>query len=68
MKTYEVTLPIVGIAFLTVEAESEEDAISKAIDEVSMEHIEEWDALRRITSGNVLYASRNEAEAVEIED
>lgn len=67
MKTYEVTLPIAGIAYITVQAESEEDAIAKAMEEVSRDDIEEWEAFERIVSGNVLHAPINDAEAVEID-
>jgi hypothetical protein len=67
MKTYEVTLPIAGVAYLTVVADSEEDAISKAMEEVSQDDIEEWSSYRRIVSGNVLHPSHNEATADEIE-
>ena len=68
MKTYEVTLPIAGVAFLTVEAESEEQAIGIAMNECSQENIEEWSAYRNIVSGNVLYAPYNEAVAQQVSD
>lgn len=63
MKTYEVTLPIAGIAFMTVQANSEEEAIDIALGEVSQDDIEEWEAYRKISSGNVLYIRQNEASA-----
>lgn len=68
MKTYEVTLPIAGVAYLTIQAESEEEAVSKAMDEVVQTDIEEWSSYRRISSGNVLHVSHNEAYAEEIAD
>jgi len=65
MKTYTVKVPIVGVAYIDVEAENEEDAITKAIDEIEYDHVEEWEAVRRITQGNILYATHNEASAEE---
>jgi hypothetical protein len=55
-KTYEVTLPITGIAYLTIEAESEDEAIETALNEVMIDHIEMWEAVRDINRGNVCYA------------
>lgn len=55
MKTYSVVIPIAGHAFLDVEAESEEDAIDKAIDEVTIDNIEQWEGLRRFNEGNFCY-------------
>lgn len=58
MKTYEVKLPITGWALVEVEAESEADAIKAAFDEVTLKHVEEWEAVERIVAGNVVYALR----------
>ena len=66
-KEYEVTLPITGKAYLTVVADSEEEAIQIALGEVLFDHIEEWEAVERINEGNVCYAMRPwQAEAVEM--
>lgn len=65
-KEYEVELPVVGVAYVTVIADSEEEAISKALDECASEHLETWNAMRRIVAGNVFYGDRNEASATEI--
>lgn len=54
-KTYSVTIPIAGHAFLTVEADSEEQAIEKAFEVVSLNDVEEWEALRKFNSGNVCH-------------
>lgn len=62
---YEVTLPIAGHAFLTVEADSEEDAIEKAMEIVTIEMIEQWEPLEQFNTGNVCYCPQPwEAEAV----
>lgn len=56
MKTYEVTLPITGIAYVTVEAESEDEAIEMAMGQVEQSDIESWEAIRHVTRGNACYA------------
>lgn len=56
MNTYEVTIPIFGHAYLTVQADSEEEAIELAMDEASPDHVEGWEALRELNRGNVCYA------------
>jgi hypothetical protein len=70
MATFNVCLPITGIIWVTVEAEDEDDAIDEALgsDQLETSNIAEWEALRRICSGNVLHAQLNEAYAVEEEE
>jgi hypothetical protein len=58
MKTYYVTLPIAGHAFITVEAESEDAAIDAALNEVTIEHLESWEAIPHFNQGNVCYCPR----------
>lgn len=66
MKTYNVTLPIGGHAFLTVEANSEEEAIDAAMNEVTLQHLEDWEVLTQVNRGNVCYfPSPWQAEAIE---
>lgn len=68
MKTYNVTLPIAGHCYLTVEANSEKEAINKAFDEVTIDHLESWEALHQFNQGNVCYCPQPwnaEAEAEE---
>jgi hypothetical protein len=62
---FQVTLPVAGTAFITVLAESEEDAIEQALDTVTLDHLEEWEALRQIVRGNVCYAPTWDADAVD---
>jgi hypothetical protein len=63
---YNVVLPIAGHAYLTVEADSPEEAIEKAMDEVTINDIEELEALKQFNQGNVCYCpSPWEAEAEE---
>lgn len=56
MRIYSVTLPITGVAYVDVEAESEEEAILKAFDECTIENIDLWEPLRRVNQGNICYA------------
>ena len=64
MKEYNVVLPIAGHAYVTVEAESSEDAIEKAMEIVTIDNVEEWEALEQFNQGNVCYCpSPWEAEA-----
>lgn len=71
-RIYSVTLPIAGHAYLEVEAESEEAAIDEALDKVTFDHIESWEALAQFHQGNVCYCPRPwEADAIdcgEVED
>lgn len=67
-KTYSVTLPVSGTAVVEVEADSEEDAIDKALDSVTNKDLETWEALRRIVMGNVFCGQQNEAEAILIDE
>ena len=66
MKTYSVILPITGVAYLEIEAETEAEALEKAFDNVTLKDVEEWEAHKRIVSGNVLHASQNEYEVTEM--
>lgn len=66
MKEYNVSLPVTGILHKTVEAESKEEAITKALEsELTYEDIESWDTHRIICRGNVFGGELNEAYAEE---
>lgn len=65
MKTYTVTVPIAGHAIITVEAESEEDAIHEALNTVTVDDLESWEAVEQFNQGNVCYCPQPwEAEAI----
>lgn len=70
MATFSVCLPITGIIWVEVEADDEESAIEAAFhsDSLNNENIEEWEAHRRICTGNILHAQLNEAYAVKEEE
>lgn len=63
MPKYSVTVPFTGYAVVDVEAPTEAEAIDKALGEVSLDDIEEWETHEQITEGNVCHAARNRAEA-----
>lgn len=52
---YQVTIPIAGHAFLTVEADSEEEAIELAMGEVTIDDFEGWEPVETFIQGNVCY-------------
>jgi hypothetical protein len=64
-KIYQVSVPITGIAFIQVAADSEEEAIEAAIGEITIDNIEEWSGHEHIVAGNIFYGMQNEAEAIE---
>lgn len=53
-REYNVILPIAGHAYVTVEAESEEEAIEKAFEVEKFDEIE-WEMLEQFNRGNVCY-------------
>jgi hypothetical protein len=68
-KQWDVVIPIAGHVYKTVEADSAEEAIEKAMGEVSIDDIGEWEALERFNQGNVCYCpSPWEADATEVEE
>jgi hypothetical protein len=66
MAEYNVTIPIAGHVYKTVEADSEEAAIEKAMEELTVADIGDWEPLMQFNRGNVCYCpSPWEAEAEE---
>jgi len=55
MKKYGVLVPIAGHCYVEVEAESETQAKSLAFENVTLDEIEDWDALEEFNKGNVCY-------------
>ena len=69
MGTWNVTLPISGVIYTTVKADSEKEAIDKALEgEYTYEDIETWETHKHIVQGNVCYAVQWSAEAEEEPD
>lgn len=65
MKEYLVTIPITGVAVITVQAETAEEAIAIGIDNVTLDNIEDWNPVEKIVTGNVFNGIQNEADAEE---
>ena len=64
MAEYNVTIPIAGHIYKTVEADSEAEAIDKAMESVSIDDLGDWEPLIQFNRGNVCYCpSPWEAEA-----
>lgn len=57
-KTWAVVVPIAGHAYIEVDADTEEEALEKAIDGVTSDHFESWEALEQFNQGNVCYCPR----------
>jgi hypothetical protein len=66
MKTYNVRVPITGVADVQVEAESEEQAIELALDSVTSDDLTEWEGVRCVVQGNVFHGHTNEIEVEEV--
>lgn len=54
MTEYCVSVPIVGFAVVVVDAENKKEAIEKALEDVELSDVEEWDPVEEIVSGNCL--------------
>lgn len=61
MKEYCVTVPIMGAAFVTVQAETEEDAIQQALGVAGPDDVDAWEPLEYVVQGNVCYANPSKA-------
>jgi hypothetical protein len=55
MKTYEVKVPIAGHLTVSVQADSEEEAIEKAVDSGTMADLDCWEALKQFNQGNICH-------------
>lgn len=66
MKEYDVCIPISGKIWVTVEAETQQEAIEKALssEQICRDNLEEWEAHTKIVQGNIFYGMQNEAFAV----
>ena len=65
MAKYGVTLPIVGYVYVEVEAENEEDAISKALEEDwKDDDVQEEYTMEHVCTGNVCHHPYSDADAI----
>lgn len=65
MKNYTVSVPISGYICIDVEANSEQEAITKAFEEATLEDLEEWEMHECIVEGNVFHGLMNEIDIFE---
>ncbi|MEM7578277.1 MAG: hypothetical protein AAF316_00235 [Cyanobacteria bacterium P01_A01_bin.80] len=69
---YGVTVPVFGIAYVEVEADSEDAAWGKACDALSEERLDdmvgEYEFLRKVIEGKVLHCSLERAQFEVLED
>lgn len=68
-RRYTIAVPITGTVQITVEAESEEEALEN-LWRADMDGVEpsEWEMHRCIVQGNVFHGMQNEAEVIDVED
>jgi hypothetical protein len=55
MAKFEVVLPIVGYAYMEVEADSLDEAWETACDLLEFNDMEEWYPVKTVATGNVLH-------------
>lgn len=67
MKEYEVLLPITGHLVVSVEAESKEEAVKKAMEEGTIDDLESWSATEIIVEGNIFSGELNEVEVMRVD-
>lgn len=66
MRTWGVTVPVAGHAYIVVDALDEESAIDTAMENIQLQHLDSWEAVHRFQQGNVSYCPHPwEAEAVD---
>lgn len=68
MKTYEVSVPLMGVAHLTVDAESEAEAIEMALGDACPDHVDEWQAYAVVSEGNFYHGVINRARVDNVYD
>lgn len=68
MKTYGVSMPVTGIMYKEVEAESEEEALSNFYEsDLTIEDLVDFDLNEHITKGNVFYGMLNSVDIEELD-
>ena len=74
MRTFEVSIPITGVVYMTVECESaDEDAVFAACmeqwdeDDCTADDIAEWKFALHVVAGNVTHAVLNDIDITEVQ-
>lgn len=66
-KLWSVAIPISGVMHVDIEADSAEEAISKALaGDYDLDDVDEWEPHRHLIRGNVFYGALAEADAEEV--
>ena len=66
---YSVTVPIAASAYVEVDADDEESAWNESLEIVDLDtDIQDWEILRTVMQGNVLYASNSNYEVDLVSD
>lgn len=65
---YLVSVPISGVAIVEVDALTETGAKKQALETVTLDNVEEWQAVSHIVQGIIFYGLQNEIEVELIED
>lgn len=68
-KTWSVCIPVTGVIYLDVQADSERDAIQAALNSDELpETPDEWEICEQIVTGNVFRGHTNKASAELVDD
>lgn len=75
MPEYQAEVPVIGVCFVTVEADSPEAALDAAVDEAyeqldrsGIQALETYEAVKRVSAGNLWLVDAPEAATVTDED
>ncbi len=68
MPRYSVLLPITGYAVVEVTAETKDQAIAVAMENVERKDIEEWETHQSICTGNIFHGQVNDCSVEEVSE
>lgn len=68
MKTYTVAVPMTGVIYVNVEADTDAEAIEKALqsEDLKLDNVEEWEYHKKVVQGNVFHGVQREIEVLEV--
>lgn len=65
---YYIEVPITGVLHIEVEADTQAEAIEKALDVRDLDGLERWNPVEHITRGNGFYGVANDLRFISAED
>ena len=68
MKTYECSVPVLGIALVTVVAGDEEEALLLAVNNARPDDVDIWESHHVLVEGNFYYGAINRARVDNVYD